>query len=222
MSLIVAARFPTFEESAHAVRRLMQAGLPGDAVHTFYVNTSGAQRAVPAGDGRYVEPKARGSGPGAVTGAALLGLVLAVLCGGIAAGFNSPAYIVLLGAGVGGYVGTLLGALWLAGEWRFFAPATNPDRHSRVRHTGVMLAVQVPAGKEDLVSETLRQSGGEDLERAQGKWVDGAWVDFDPLKPPHPVHETGEQDTAGQEIAGQETAEPRAADISGKSSGRHG
>jgi hypothetical protein len=91
---------------------------------------------------------------------------------------------------VGGYVGTLLGALWLAGKRRYVASEPDPEQQLQVRPPGVMLAVQVPAGQENRVSEILRLSGGLDLERAQGKWVDGEWVDFDPLQPPHPIHET--------------------------------
>jgi len=139
-------------------------------------------------DSQYVEPEARASEFGAIAGAALLGLILAALCGGIAASFNGPAYLVLLGAGVGGYIGALFGTVWLAGKWRFVEPAPDTDKRPPVHPVSVMLAVQVPAGKEKFVKEALRRSGGEDLERAQGQWVDGTWVDLDPLAPSRPIH----------------------------------
>ena len=37
------------------------------------------------------------------------------------------------------------------------------------------------------VSDMMTAAGVEDLERAQGEWQDGQWVDFDPLAPPHKI-----------------------------------
>ncbi|MCY1204241.1 hypothetical protein D9M68_475140 [compost metagenome] len=36
-------------------------------------------------------------------------------------------------------------------------------------------------------ADLLRREGAKDVERADGQWVDGRWVDFDPLVPPVPA-----------------------------------
>lgn len=185
MSMIVAARFPTFEDSARAVRQLALAGFPDEDIHTFYVNTPGAHGAFPLGGDRYADPDARGGPLGAVAGAALLGLVLAVAGGWVASRFGAAAYVALTGAGVGAYIGALIGALWLTGRRRRGGHASQQvPQHPPVRPAGVMLAVHVQAGREAQAGSVLKAAGGEDVERAQGRWQDGKWVDFDPLTPP--------------------------------------
>jgi hypothetical protein len=37
---------------------------------------------------------------------------------------------------------------------------------------------------EAIAAQTLRDLGGKDIERAGGRWRDGDWVDFDPVKTP--------------------------------------
>ena len=50
-----------------------------------------------------------------------------------------------------------------------------------------MLALPVAPEQEALARRVLRESGGRDIERAQGRWLDGKWEDFDPLTPPRHV-----------------------------------
>ncbi|MFJ0859416.1 hypothetical protein WLX37_24770, partial [Bordetella bronchiseptica] len=85
------------------------------------------------------------------------------------------------------------GALWVAGRGRrplrpaTASPAVSPpgaDEHAPVRHAGVMLALHVDGVQAERTLALLRDAGGQDLERAQGRWVDGKWEDFDPLQPP--------------------------------------
>jgi hypothetical protein len=51
----------------------------------------------------------------------------------------------------------------------------------------MMLAVRVDPTNEKKVIDVLMAAGVEDLERAQGEWQDGQWIDFDPLAPPHKI-----------------------------------
>jgi hypothetical protein len=52
----------------------------------------------------------------------------------------------------------------------------------------MMLAVRVAdTGNLSQIIEHLRSDGGEDIEQAQGTWVNGDWVDFDPATPPRLV-----------------------------------
>ena len=51
----------------------------------------------------------------------------------------------------------------------------------------MMLAVRVDPANEGKVIDLLIAAAVEDLERAEGDWQDGQWVDFDPLAPPHKI-----------------------------------
>lgn len=55
-----------------------------------------------------------------------------------------------------------------------------------MRRGGMTLPVRVDPSNEQWVIQLLMPEV-EDLERAQGEWQDGQWVDFDPLKPPHKI-----------------------------------
>jgi hypothetical protein len=81
-------------------------------------------------------------------------------------------------AGVGAYVGALTGAL-----------AKMEDRRSEsgpgadgVRRAGFIVAVYAPETRQQASAmEVLRIV---DIDRADGHWRDGEWIDFDPLRPP--------------------------------------
>src|SRR5690606_15507782 len=94
---------------------------------------------------------------------------------------------IIAGAGVGAYVGAVAGAV--SGMDRRRARVDQPARPTQRgegRPSGVMLAVNAEAAREQDIVGILREAGGEAIERAQGRWRDGAWEDFDPLKPPVP------------------------------------
>ena len=86
--------------------------------------------------------------------------------------------------------GALAGALRVAGKNRRRPARTAPEpaeAHPALRQAGVMLALPVSPEREALARRVLREAGGHDIERAQGRWQDGKWQDFDPLKPPRHV-----------------------------------
>lgn len=188
MSLIVAARFDTFDEAAVAARKLFAEGFTEDDIHTFYINTAGEHARFPIGGDRVADPDAKGGHFGAVAGASALGLLFALLGGLIAARLAASILIVIAAAGVGAYLGALAGALWVVGRGRgrSGAPAA-PDVHPDLRQAGVMLALHVAPERDALARKVLAEAGGLDIERAQGRWLDGKWEDFDPLTPPRRV-----------------------------------
>ena len=50
---------------------------------------------------------------------------------------------------------------------------------------GVLVAVRaVEFAKRVAAVNVLRAEGARDIERADGTWQAGEWIDFDPLKPP--------------------------------------
>ncbi len=95
--------------------------------------------------------------------------VLAVAAGPVAA---------LAAVGVAAYTGSLAGAMEGGQiDGRNGSPA--------MRQGGVMIAVHVVnAADQNRVVEALKATGAADIERAEGKWQDGDWVDFDPLAAP--------------------------------------
>ena len=188
MSLIVAARFDTFDEAAAAARKLFAEGFTEDDIHTFYINTAGEHARYPLGGDRVADPDAKGGHFGAAAGASALGLLFALLGGLIAARLAASILIVIAAAGVGAYLGALAGALWVVGRGRRRPGGGRaPDAHPELRQAGVMLALHVPPERDALARAVLSEAGGQDIERAHGRWLDGKWEDFDPLTPPRRV-----------------------------------
>lgn len=187
MTLIIAARFPTFDAAHAAAQRLMQAGVPESALHVFFVNPPGAHDHYAVGGDQAADPGTRGAPNKALGMAALLGAIGAVAGGIIVSTFAESFIPIIAGAGVGAYVGALAGAV--SGMDRRRARVDQPARPTQRgegRPSGVMLAVNAEAAREQDIVGILREAGGEAIERAQGRWRDGAWEDFDPLRPPVP------------------------------------
>ena len=212
MSLIVAARFDSWDQAGAAARELSSRGFPDESLHTFYVNSPGAHDQHPLGGDRTADPDAKGAQVGAMAGAAVLALAGAAIFALIALWINAGPYVIIAAGAVGAYLGSLIGALRVAGAHRrralvnplgAVATATAPasqtqsgGRQSRtaaadtvagytpIRHAGVLLAVQTDPEQEASVARILADAGGMDVERAQGRWANGSWADFDPVKSP--------------------------------------
>lgn len=110
--------------------------------------------------------------------------VATALAAGLAAGAVGMAggpVVALAAAGVAAYTGSLVGAM-----------GGMQDEQSRqlpqLRPAGVILAVRIArASSEKFVISDLRNCGAEDIEKAEGEWRDGDWVDFNPVQEPHLV-----------------------------------
>ena len=60
-----------------------------------------------------------------------------------------------------------------------------PAQHSNYPIGGILVAVRaVEFAKRVAAVNALRAKGAQDIERADGTWQAGQWIDFDPLKPP--------------------------------------
>lgn len=185
MSVIVAARFDTFDHAHQAAKALISSGVQADELHTFYVDPPNYS-ARPAADGRGLrDPKPVDATRGALGGAALLGVAGAVIGALVGFGIWRSLLPVALGAGIGAYLGSLLGSLSLLGQKHSSrTPSALSDlkeTDSSVRPSGVLLAVRTDAHHISAIATTLRQHGGIEIERAKGRWEDGEWKDFDPL-----------------------------------------
>jgi len=181
VSLIVAARFDSFPEAEQAGRNLFAAGFAQEDVSIFFVNPAGQHDLYPLGGDQAADPASRKTKHGALAGAALLGLAGAVI-GSIVWLYAAGSVLALLIAvGVGAYIGSLGGALLAT---RSAARAYRPGHSTGIRRAGVLTAVHVTAATEAAAARVLRDCGGKDVEKAEGRWRDGDWVDFDPVTPP--------------------------------------
>jgi hypothetical protein len=177
MSLIVAARFTTFPPAEDAARRLFNAGFVEEDVTLFFVNPSG-QHGIDITD-----VDAREAPKGAELGVTI-GAVVGVMVGvGIFAAFSAPLIVSLIAAGVSAYLGSLVGAM----------VRTREASDEQARECGVLVAVHVSPDSQFVAARVLRDAGGAAIERATGRWQQGRWADFDPLKQPLPLNEFSEK-----------------------------
>lgn len=187
MTLIVAARFSTFDAANAAALRLMEAGVHEDALHVFYVNPPGAHDIYTLGGDQAVDPDTRGAPRKALGTAAVLGAAGAVAGGLIIASFSDSFIPIVAGAGVGAYVGSLAGAMRGMDKRRDRVQDPHgPRQAGEGRPAGVMLAVNAAGEQAQEIAAMLVAAGGTQVERAQGRWRGGKWEDFDPLQPPVP------------------------------------
>jgi hypothetical protein len=116
-----------------------------------------------------------------MTGAAI-GSAVGAVAGIVATPLIGPAAIAG-GLAAGAYVGSLSGAMNnMDSTPREVDPVTRP--------AGVMLAVNTEFGEDEEVAvDLMREAGARMIERADGAWHDGRWVDFDPVKPPQVVEQ---------------------------------
>lgn len=182
MALIVAARFNTFDAAQLTASQLMATGITADNLFTFFVNPVESYDRHPLGE----DPASETGLVGALAGAAVMGLIGACVGTIIGFTFGSTTIGIIGGAGAGAYVGSLAGALRMLGRQR---PERSPREQKatkprEIRPSGVLLAVHVEAEDELRIARMLRDAGGQEVERAQGRWEDGTWRDFDPLESP--------------------------------------
>lgn len=181
MSLIVAARFDTFERAESAARALFAQRFSEDDVNVFFVNPSGQHATFPIGGDRNADPGAARAHAGAGKGTAIGAVVGAVAGVILLIALHVAALFLVIAAGVGAYIGSLAGAMLATRDEP--NPEQPPDAMLRTRHSGVLLAVRVTPDREAEAARTLSESDGMDVEEAAGRWRNGEWIDFDPLSP---------------------------------------
>ncbi len=196
MTPIIAGRFEQGAQAEAAVAALCHAGFDAADVTTFFVNPAGQHATYLIGGDRDASPGAKHAHTGALTGAAV-GTAVGVGVGLAASPLMGPAAVVA-GAGAGAYAGSLVGALskmeekpaaakpdeYVVEPAATVAAPTDTDTAS-VRSSGIFVAVRaVEFAKRVAAVNVLRAKGAQDIERADGTWQAGQWIDFDPLKPP--------------------------------------
>ncbi|MEC5387897.1 hypothetical protein VVD49_19345 [Uliginosibacterium sp. H3] len=181
MSLIVAARFTTFAEAENAASILFGNGFEESDVSIFFVNPPGMHNRLPTGGDEYADRVAKGAHMPMIIGAGI-GAAIGVAASALLIGLLELSPVVAaIAIGIGTYIGSLVGAL---NGMRVIPQLRAPGTALDVRHAGVLLAVHVTLENEAFASNLLKNHGGDDVERASGRWSEGRWVDFDPVVPP--------------------------------------
>jgi hypothetical protein len=191
MSLIVAARFTTFPAAENAAQKLFDAGFVEEDVTLFFVNPRGQHARFPIGGDTGTDPGAHQAPKGAGMGVTIGAVIGAVVGVAIFATFSAPLLVSLVAAGVGAYVGSLVGAM--SHTRKQGAPAPRARQHEESRDSGVLVAVHVSPDNQLDAARVLRDAGGVAIEKATGRWQQGRWADFDPLKTPEPLNEFSEK-----------------------------
>jgi hypothetical protein len=201
MARIIAGRFDTQAEADQAIDALKAAGFQHDEYTCFYLSPAGQHASYPIGGDAHHDEGTKESGQKAAAVAAVgsvAGLAVGTVTGAALGEPGLSAAAAIAGAGIGGYVGALAGGL--TGS-RSGDPQQATPEEPVERAAGMMVAVRAErAGSEAQAVDALHAAGAIELERAEGTWRDGAWVDFDAARTPEligPGADQGPQGPAG-------------------------
>ena len=177
MTTIIAGMFDTVDKAEGAMGKLRNAEFGEEDVCSFANNPPGQHATFPIGGDENEDPGATHAHTDAGKGAAV-GLGTGAAIGAVVAGPPGAA----VGAGVGAYIGSLVGALHgLEGRGTQAEPMRRP--------AGIVVAVRIEGGKDARSAiATLRTQGAMHIEKADGQWRDGKWIDFDPVSAPVILH----------------------------------
>jgi hypothetical protein len=179
MSKIVAGRFDRSIDADAALAALQREGFRSGEYESFYVPPPGQNQKTPLGGDSYSDAGAKKAGIGGGTGA-LIGAGIGGAAGAIAAG-EFGVIAILLGAGLGAYIGSFAGSM---SKMRDAKPRESTKEHPAEPAGGRMIAVNVDRPEmEPRALEVLRRHRARDVGRAEGTWRDGSWRDFDPRRP---------------------------------------
>ena len=183
MAQIIAGWFSTQQQAEQALSALERTGIAADDCSTFSLSPPGQHGDVPLRDKVHHDEGSKESGEGAAKGAAAGGAV-GLAAGAVAAAATAPLgpAAIVAGAGIGAYVGSLAGAVNKSREGDASAASSQEPVE---RPAGAIVAVNIgDPDSEGLIIDTLKNQGAQGIERADGQWRDGEWVDFDPQRPP--------------------------------------
>ena len=182
MARIICGIFDTTTDADAVLEELKREGFQRSEVDAFYVSPPGQHAMTPVGgDSPHASEGSRTAGIGAGLGAAI-GALVGGGAGWIAASAGDIGLVLIpLGAGLGAYIGSFAGSMSrVRGGTRSAASREHPVEP----RGGRMIAVNVDRpGTEKRAIEILRRHGARDVRRAEGKWANGSWRDFDPRAP---------------------------------------
>lgn len=198
MTTIIAGMFDTIEKAKGAMEKLLNDQFGEKDVCSFANNPPGQHATFPIGGDEDEDPGATHADADAGKGAAV-GLGTGAAIGAVVAGPPGAA----VGAGIGAYVGSLVGALHgLEGRGTEEEPVRRP--------AGIVVAVRIEnAQTERSAIAILQAQDAIHVEKAEGQWRSGKWIDFDPVSAPVIVHAStpavsgSKRSSSGRRISGQ-------------------
>ncbi|SAI74335.1 Uncharacterised protein [Bordetella ansorpii] len=166
MSTIVVARFDSIASARSAAHALVADGFAEEAVSMFHGDSSlgdlgehglrgGPELGSVVGRKGAVSVLAAVSALGALIGAALFSLPE-----------WSDGMALAAGGAAGGYIGALLGGLWMVGG----LPGQAGGLDSGLFGKAILVAVQVHPAGVPMVTALLRDAGGVQVDQARGPW----------------------------------------------------
>jgi hypothetical protein len=88
------------------------------------------------------------------------------------------------------------GCWGVAGAFHVLECPWAKEGHPELRQAGVLLALHCTPAQERIACRILRENGGKDVERANGRWAYGELINFDLLVPPQREPEPTPRDKA--------------------------
>jgi hypothetical protein len=183
MARIICGHFDESVKADSALQSLLGAGFKRSEIDSFYTPPPGQHNLTGFGGDAHSDAGARRAGGGAALGAAIGAaagalLALAALRLGWLPASEWTVVSVVLGAGVGAYVGSFMGAM---SRMRHGSARNATAAHPAEPPAGRMIAVLIGRqGADARAVELLRSSGARRVFRAEGTWRNGSWLDFDP------------------------------------------
>jgi hypothetical protein len=183
MTHIVAGVFDDEQSATAAAHELRNAGFDAANLDQFVLNPPGRHNALPLGGDEHADPNAEGAEKGTLRGAGI-GSAIGAVAGLAATPLVGPIAIAA-GAATGAYAGSITGTMNKLGA--------NDEQRHEPRPPGVMVAVNADSpDDQEAAIDLLRDKGARIIERAQGSWRDGKWVDFDPVRDPDIIEKRDE------------------------------
>jgi hypothetical protein len=178
---IICGMFDRTDDAEASLDELKHAGFRRDEIDMFYVSPPGQHAMTPVGGDVNASEGSRNAGIGAGLGAAI-GAVVGAAAGWLASSIADMSLVVIpLTAGLGAYVGSFAGTMLKVRAGRASAASVE---HPVEPQGGRMIAVNVDRPQTEKVAiEILKTHGARDVRRAEGRWANGSWRDFDPRAP---------------------------------------
>jgi hypothetical protein len=178
---VVDGRVGTWDDAARLSDALRAEGFDAGEVEVFYTGPAGRHAQTPIGGDSSADAGAKHAGTGAAVGG-IAGSAAGLAVGAALAATPVVGPVVYTAAAVGAFGGALAGGVAATEDG-----SEKPDsrEHPVAKPGGVVVAVRVDRVErgESRAVRTLLEHGAIEVQRGPGHWLDGHWVDFDPIAP---------------------------------------
>lgn len=178
MKKLIVGRFTQQSHAETTAQALERDGFSLSEMSQFFINPQGQHNLNVLG-GDVDKSVATQDASSTALGGAVSGIGAGALLGVATIPVLGPAGP-LLGAAVGAYTGSLVGALGGMDN-------ADPQDPAQPQHAGVVLAVAVATDDEESAAIDIMRTHAVELQHATGELHNGDWVDFNPLTPTHAV-----------------------------------